>query len=233
MKLIKNPVEMKSNYIRVLKNPESPISERYRELCTRIERFNKDKKFKIIGITSSIQGEGKTITSINLSLAMASYGKRVLLMEGDLRHPSIKGYLNISDDGEKQGIIEVLEKDLPIESVLFNNIMNNFYYLSAGKLEGKNSSVILDSNKMRELIQRLRAKFDYIFVDSPPILALADVNVISTLVDYLLIVIKAGGTRKELVTKAIDSISKGKILGIVLNEVDSNYTPAKYYGQYY
>ncbi|OGP16603.1 MAG: hypothetical protein A2V21_300980 [Deltaproteobacteria bacterium GWC2_55_46] len=203
------------------------VAERYRILYTRLEQLSLKNSYKTIAITSAIKGEGKTTTAINLAYLMATeFGKKVLLMENDLRCPAISsGYLNM---GRLNGLIDVINGDADLRSAINRLDDTNLYFLPA-RASAKNSSVLLDSQSMRSVLDNVKAHFDYIIIDAPPILPLVDMNILSRMVDGLLLVVRAGSTPKDLVKKAVGALPLKNLVGVVLNGADDVHMKKYYY----
>lgn len=202
------------------------VAEKYRILFSKLEQISLKNSYKTFAVTSAVKGEGKTTVSLNLAYVMATeFKKKVLLIESDLRNPSISSnHLNM---GRLFGLVDVLKGEVDLMSAISRLDDTNLYFLPA-RQSVKNSSVLLDSPQMRSVLNSVKNDFDYIIVDSPPILPLVDINILSKAVDGFMLVVKAGKTPKDLVSKAVSSLPKENILGIVLNgATESNKN--KYY----
>lgn len=206
---------------------DTMICERYRILYTRLEQISARRSLKSFAVTSAIKGEGKTVTSLNLAWLMANeFGRKVLLIESDFRNPSISSnYLSM---GRLSGLVDVLKGDADIKSAISRYEDTDLYILPA-RASVKNSSMLIDSQGMRNVLDRAKNDFDYVIVDSPPILPLVDMNILSRLVDGLLLVVKAGSTPKDLVRKAINSLPARNVAGVILNGADDNHMKKYYY----
>lgn len=203
------------------------ISERYRILYTRLEQISARSSMKSFAVTSAIKGEGKTSTSMNLAWLMANeFGRKVLLVESDFRSPSISSsYLNM---GRLSGLVDVLNGDADIRSAI-SRFEDTRLYLLPARTCVKNSSMLIDSQGMKNVLERAKSDFDYVIVDSPPILPLVDMNLISRMVDGVVLVVKAGATPKDLVRKAVNSLPNKNVTGVVLNGADDNHMKKYYY----
>ncbi len=212
----------------VVTNGRDPLAaEQYRVLYTRLEQTRSRKSSKAFAVTSAVKGEGKTVTSFNLAYVMAKeFRNKVILVECDLRNPTIRSsYL---DSENQYGLVDVLKGDVELEDAIVQLESTELYILPV-RQNVKNSSELLSSQHMKELLKTLKKRFDYVLIDSPPILPMADINILSRMVDGLLLVVRAGKTPKDLVKKAVNSITGGKFVGIVLNGAD---TPLGRYGWY-
>lgn len=211
----------------VMDNKGSMVAERYRILYTRFEQISLRNSFKTFAVTSAVKGEGKTTTSLNLSYMMAAeFGKKVLLMESDFRNPSISSnYLRM---GRQSGLVDVLKGEADLRSAITRYEDTNLYFLPA-RCSVKNSSILLDSANMSSVFKTVKADFDYIIVDSPPILPLVDMNILSRAVDALMLVVRAGSTPKDIVRKAVSSLPRKNVAGVVLNGADDIHLDKYYY----
>lgn len=198
-------------------------SEQYRILYTRLNKLKEQENIRTIAITSAVKGEGKTVTSLNLSCVIAQeFKKRCLLMECDLRNPEISSKY-LERNGTGPGLADVLrgEADL-FDAIVRVGSGENLFCLPVGQ-SVRNSSELISMPSMSASIDSLRDEFEYIIIDCPPIMPLADMEIISRLVDGLLLVIRAGKTPKDIVRKAVNSIQDGRFLGTVLNGVDAPF----------
>ena len=195
--------------------PKSPVAEQYRILRTNIQSLNAKKPPKVITISSSIHNEGKTVTSINLAIAMAHdlNNKKILLIDSDLRKGRVARYLGIKVEF---GLSDLLTNGVALEDTLLNIGINNLVVMAAGKVP-HNPAELLGSNRMKDIVQALRDKFDYIILDSPPIIPLTDPGVIGAISDGVIMVVQAGRTQRGIVKHAEDLLSQAqaKILGYI------------------
>lgn len=187
----------------------------------------------IIGITSSTRGEGKSTTSINLSYVLAEKGSRVLLIDGDLRIPSIEKKLNMD---VSVGLSDLLKgKDIQIEE-LQSSILDNWFILPAGTIP-PNPSELLGSNKMKKVLDDLKSNFDYIIIDLPPVNVVSDALSISRFITGMIVVVREDYTEKKELNSCFRQLdlSNVKILGCVMNGTKVNAKSYKKYsyGDYY
>jgi capsular exopolysaccharide synthesis family protein len=168
----------------------------------------------IFAISSSIKGEGKTITSLNLALVMArDFGKKILLIEGDLKNPAIARYLQLKLQSD---LVDILLEKADLQSSILTFAVENLSVLPVAK-SVSNSSSVLSSQKMSMLLSMLKEKYDFILIDCPPVLSLPDMNIIEKLVDGILLVIRAERTPRDAVKTALNSLGTDKIVGVILN----------------
>ena len=214
-----------------IRNPKSPISECYRGIRTSIEFSNLDKEMKIITITSSMQNEGKTTVIANLAVSFANLEKKVLLLEGDLRNPSVHRMFNISNIN---GLTDILLKDKAFAECVHCTDVKNLHVLTCGAMP-PNPSEILSSKKMKEFINELREYYDYIFIDTPPIGVVTDAGIVSTYSDGCVFVVGSKQCDIEMAKiakKRLEDVG-ANIIGAVLNKFESEGNGYNYYNYYY
>lgn len=210
----------------VEKEPKSIAAESYRTLRTNLQYSSFDKEYKVIVVTSSEPGEGKSTTAGNLAISLAQGEKKVLLIDCDLRKPSLHKRFKISNI---VGLSDVL---IGMESLSksVNRYKKNLMILTSGKIP-PNPSEMLGSEAMTDLLKKLKEEFDYIILDTAPILAVTDSQILSTKADGTILVVKAESTKKESVQNAINLLKKvnAHIIGTVLNGVDTKRSNYYYY----
>lgn len=208
------------------KNSKSIVSEAYRTLRTNIQYSSFDKEIKTILITSSEAGEGKSITTGNLALSLANDSKRVILIDCDLRKPTVHKKFKISN---VSGLSEVLvgKKSLTDSIHKYNE---KLHILTSGKIP-PNPSEMLGSKLMSRLLAELKDVYDYVILDTPPVLAVTDSQILSTKVDGTILVVRAGVTKEDRVIEAKNALDKVKanIIGTVLNRVERSRNKYYYY----
>jgi capsular exopolysaccharide synthesis family protein len=191
-----------------------------------------EHKRKTLVLTSSGPKEGKTTTAVNLAIVMAQTGEKVLLLDADLRKPRVG---KVFDIHEKEGLTEVLAGDRTVDEVLHKTDIKNLSAIVCGAIP-PNPSELLGSHKMSELLEKLEKKFDRIIIDTAPVLAVTDAVVLSNKVDGTMVVIKAGETNRNAVLKTkeiLKSVQASRLIGVVLNMVDTAKTGSHYYYNYY
>ncbi|MGG7058157.1 CpsD/CapB family tyrosine-protein kinase [Clostridium tertium] len=210
----------------VEKEPKSIAAESYRTLRSNIQYSSFDKEYKVIVVTSSEPGEGKTTTAGNLALSMAQGDKRVILIDCDLRKPSLHKEFRISN---LVGLSDVIvgKADL-IKAVHKHN--NNLVVLTSGKIP-PNPSEMLSSKTMGKLLETLKESFDYIILDTPPVQAVTDSQILSTKADGTILVVRSEKTKKDSVENALNLLKKvnANIIGTVLNGVEASRNKYYYY----
>lgn len=210
---------------------KSPASEAYRMLRTNIQFSSISRELKVIAVTSSIPGEGKSTTACNYALSLVETGKKVLLIDCDLRKPTIHRKFRISNTS---GLTNILLGETTIENTL--SLVGGLSILTSGTLP-PNPAEVLESQRMKDFLQEMKSHFDYIIIDTPPLLAVADGQIISSMADGVLLVVESKKTPKDSVLKSKDLLinANANILGIILNKCEiSNKKGYGYgYGYYY
>jgi capsular exopolysaccharide synthesis family protein len=216
----------------IAEGPDSPHAEAYRVLRTNILFSLKDPKLNTITVVSGGAGEGKSTTIFNLATVFAQNGSRVLIVDSDLRRPSLHKILKVSNS---VGLTNYLLKQSTLEEVIQTSPLATLDFLPSGKLPSSSMGV-LSSAQMKELIRDLKRRYDYVFFDSPPIMGVSDASILSSEVDAVMQVIQYRRYPQPMTIRAKQMIEKvgGNLLGIVLNNInmasDENYY---YYSGYY
>lgn len=197
-----------------LTEPASFAAEQYQGLRLKIERLARDRGARVIAVTSPAAGDGKTLTSINLAAALGS-GARVLLVDADLRQPSIATRLGVAEPGT--GLAEMLESDsLGLKDATRRFEPFPFDVIPGGKPVGS-AHQVLRSPRLEELIGEARRHYDYIVLDTPPLIPVFDSVLLAPAVDGLLMVVAANRTPRRLLGEALNLLDASKVLGIVFN----------------
>ena len=210
------------------------IKEAYKTARTNtIFALNSDKGCKRLIVTSSIPGEGKSLTSVNIAVTFAMANTKVLIVDCDLRKPKLHRYL-ASDN--KKGLSNILGGFDKLEDCLKYNKELNVHFLTAGHTP-PNPIELLSSEKMEKLLDELSEDYDFIFLDTPPVNVVADTSAIAKYSDGILFVVRHKFTTQDMVYKAISSLefANAKVLGFLLNDVDLSsysYTSKVGYGGY-
>lgn len=208
-------------------NPRSPISEQYRTLRTNLEFSSVDKALKTILVTSSSPSEGKSMTTANLAVVYAQQGKKVLLVDADLRKPTVHYTFRLDN---LRGLSNILVNEATIEDTAYSTGIGNLDVISSGPIP-PNPSELLGSRRMELLINEASNIYDLIIFDTPPVLAVTDAQILGNVVDGSILVIRSGQTEYELAIKAKEALepAKAKLLGTVLNDREKTSTPNYYY----
>jgi len=231
-------------------DPKSLAAEAFRSLRTNLQFMSLEIKGKSFLITSSFVQEGKTLNVVNLALSVAQTGDKVLLIEADLRkplihknfglakEPGLTDYVLGNYDWEEviNNISDVMLGDFELDEILRTPGLDNLHILTAGT-RPPNPTEILSSDRFREFLKEVRQQFDYIFIDAPPILPVADATEIAPLVDGVVLVYTVGRIGRGVLKRAKSTLDNvdAKVLGIILNNVKPEVGPDyfRYHAQYY
>lgn len=212
--------------------PDTPHAEAYRVLRTNVLFSRKDESLNTLSVLSGGAGEGKSTTLLNLATIFAQSGGRCLVVDSDLRRPSIHKLLRLTNS---IGLTNYLLKQNTLEEVIQTTQLATLDFLPSGKLPSS-SMGILSSEKMKELIRELKLRYDFVFFDSPPLLGVSDASILASEMDMVLQVVQYRRYPQPMTLRAKQMIQKvgGNLLGIVLNNInmsqDENYY---YYSGYY
>lgn len=210
-------------------DPRSVVVEQYRNLRNQILSEIKAKKYKILAVTSSVRGEGKTTISANLAISFTTNRDvTVVVIDADMRSPSIHRFFGVS---QEEGLSELLEGNAEFGHSLKETFTENIKILSAGE-KPSNPSELLSSPRMLKLIEDLRRdeNINYVIIDTPPVIPATDPRVVAEIADTTIFVTKANYTGKELIAHSLSLLGKSEILGVVLNNMIglSSYYPSYY-----
>lgn len=212
--------EITSPYLITVQEPGSPVSEEYRKLKSLIVRMTQDKFLNTIMVTSTCKGEGKTITALNLAITLAQeYDHTVLLVDADLRAPSITRYLGIKAEA---GLSDCLSNGRDIGSALVKTGIGKLVLFPAGATVS-NPVEMLSSSRMKQLMQELKNRYRdrYIIFDTPPVLQFAEAHAIGSCVDGVVFVVGEGQAPVNDVKEAFRLLKDCEMLGVVFNNVAS------------
>jgi protein-tyrosine kinase len=203
--------------------------EQYRRLAAALHHMQAINGLKVVLIASAVAGEGKTLTAANLALTFSeSYEREVLLIDGDLRRPSLARTFGIASmPGLSDGLVRDYVGKLPLQQV-----SDRLTVLPAGRAN-PDPMAGLTSERMKQLIAEAREAFDWVIVDTPPIALMTDANLLSAIADGVVLVVKANSTPLMLVKRAVDALGPNKLLGTVLNRATTAGQGDKYYDYYH
>lgn len=211
-----------------ISNPRSPASEAYRSLRTNLEFSSLDKPIRSMVVTSAAPEEGKSTTLANLAVAIAQAGKKVILVDCDLRRPSLQ---KIFDARSTVGFTDMMRDDALLKKPpLQETAVTGLRLLVSGTIP-PNPAELLGSKRMEEVIATLLKNADMVLFDAPPVVAVTDAAVLSSKVDAALLVVSAGKTKRDHAKKAKALLDKvnARLIGTVLNNVKGEASLYQYY----
>ena len=210
-------------------DPHSPIAEQYRILRTNFQSLRAKPGAKVIVVTSAVHGEGKSVTAINLALSLARQEKlKVVLVDADMRRGSVPKWLGLG--ACEEGLSTVLSRSGELDGTLVQLQQPALTILPAGP-HPDHPAELLESVAMKRALAILKAQFDFVVIDAPPILPVADAGILAAQADGVLLVVQAGKTQRRTVLQAHEHVKmmKAKLLGCILTHMEYLPGHAKYY----
>jgi capsular exopolysaccharide synthesis family protein len=216
---IRTPIAARVAEKLVIMKETSPVSvEQYRKLAASLHQAQLERNIKVVMIASAMSGEGKTLTAVNLALTLSeSYRRRVLLVDADLRRPQMHELFQLPNvSGLNEGL-----KAPELRPLSVFEVSPRLVLLPAGRPD-PDPMGILASERMRQVIQEASAAFDWVIMDTPPVVLLPDTNLLADMADVSVLVVAAGKTPHRMVTRAVELLGHERILGVVLNGAEEN-----------
>ncbi len=207
--------------------------EQYRRLAATLHQNQATTGLKVVLVVSAAAAEGKTLTAANLAMTLSeSYQRRVLLIDGDLRRPSLDALFRIdASPGLNEGLTSTEERTMSVRAITPRLMVLPAGQATADPIAG------LTGDRMRRLIDEARGSFDWVIVDTPPVGLLPDANLLASMADGAVLVVRAESTHYHLVQRAIEALGRDRILGVVLNRAteagEGYYAYGQAYGRYY
>lgn len=211
-----------------LVDPSSPVSEQYRTIRTNLQfASSADQQVQTLVVTSSGPSEGKSLTSANLAIVFAQTGQNVLLVDADMRKPTIHKTFQLSNEA---GLSTVLSTGVSPEETAQKTVVENLSILTSGP-KPPNPSELLGSEKMNQIMGEARDLFDIVIFDMPPVVTVTDAQIMSSKVDGTLLVARENWTRKDALNQAKESLDlvQARILGVIYNGTKQDKDKAYYY----
>lgn len=201
-------------------DPKSIAAEQYRILTTNLMALNRGKPPKTLAITSSIASEGKTVTALNMAITMsqATHKPKILLIDADMRKGKLVKYLGVPP---QKGLSEYLSGQAELGDVVFNLDIDHLSFMSSGAVPA-NPVELLGSERMRNLLTTLRTQYDFVIIDTPPVIPVADAGIIAGSVEGVIMVIQAGRTQRGMISRSTELLAQGhgKVVGHILTGVE-------------
>ncbi len=213
-------------------DPKSPIAEQYRILRSNLMALNRQRPPQVLVLTSAIHQEGKSLTATNLSVVLAqSQNRRVLLIDADMRKGTLKKLFALDS---QPGLSEVLQGKVEMESVLLRTDVQQLTLLLAGRTP-THPAELLESDRMKGLVEEMRKRFDMVVIDAPPIASISDAGLIARYTDGVVLVVQAGRTQRKLVIRSYELLQQMQVtvLGFVMTHADYYVPYYHYYQKYY
>lgn len=210
--------------------PKSAIAEAYRSLRTNLGFASIDQENRVILLTSSSPMDGKSTITANLAVVLAQAGNKVVVVDCDLRKPVQHKVFSVDNS---RGLTSCLLGQTRIEDAVHETVVENLSILPSGPIP-PNPAEIIGSSRTAAFWQTLRETYDYVIIDAPPVLAVADASILSSQVDGVIMVIRSGNTRNDVALEAKEQLQKANahIIGVVLNQVNMEGQEYKYYYYY-
>ena len=211
-------------------DPKNPAAEAYRVIRTSVQFAQAGKELKTIAITSCTPNEGKSMTVANLAIVLTQAGKSVLIMDCDMRNPTVHKNFNLSN---KVGLSSCISMGTAVADAVQATAIEGLDALTAGVIP-PNPSELLGSERMQNILQHAKEEYDYVLIDTPPVLPVTDSLVLGRMVDGLILVIDSGEVKVEMAREVKNQLihAGANILGVVLNKVRSEHHGYGY-GYYY
>ncbi|WP_068317763.1 GumC family protein [Aliiruegeria sabulilitoris] len=217
------PIRRRSDLVGYLRDkPTSPAMEAIRNLRTSLLLLKPDRQPKVIMFTSSIPGEGKTTLAVGLAMNLAGLSKRVLLIEADIRRCTLSKYFSDSDRAPHNNLLRVLEGDVQLSEAVNSNLTEGIHVL-LGENTTINAADLLSSESFSKLLEDARTQYDFVIIDTPPVLVVPDARVLAPVVDALLFAVKWDSTPRGQVMEAMRQFEAvdQHVTGLVLTQIDT------------
>ncbi|RJE48982.1 MULTISPECIES: CpsD/CapB family tyrosine-protein kinase [unclassified Dehalobacter] len=218
---------MREYNLRTLDNPKSLTAEAYRTLRTNIQFANADKVIRRILFTSAGSEEGKSSIVANLAVSMSQAGKNVIIIDADLRNPSQHKIFGLSN---LLGLTITLAEDVPVSDFIVKTPHEGLDILTSGPIP-PNPAELLDSRRMKHILNEITQTYDFVLIDSPPVIPVTDASILAQLVDGVVLVLAAREVKREYALRAKEQLEKvgAKILGTILNKAKVQSKKQNYY----
>lgn len=221
----KTPV--RAEEIAMVREPRGQIAEQFRSLRNSIAALNPDGAPRSIVMTSALRGEGKSVATLNLAIALAEIqGARILLLDADLHHPSLERYLGLP---RRQGLTELVRGTCPMDRAVRATSIANVSLLAPGQLP-TNPSELLGSDRVRIVLGQLKQRFSYILIDTPEAMTISDASMLGAIADGIVLVVRLGSTPRQFVEQTHNTLETmgGNVLGTCLTAARIEDTAANY-----
>lgn len=210
--------------------PKSPISEAYRTIRTNLQYSSVDKPLHTLMFTSSGPGEGKSTTIANMAVVLAQAGKKILLVDTDLRKPTLHYFFRVPNS---LGLTNLLAGGFHLKEVIRETSVEGLHLLPSGPIP-PNPAELLGSEKMKQAVEEMKSAYDLILFDTPPVIAVTDAQILASELDGVILVVHSGKTNREMAVKAKGLLETvhANLLGVILNH-NKMERKKDYYYYYY
>lgn len=224
-------LKSRSNELIVLNNPKSPVTEAYRSIRTNLNFMSPDKPLKTLVITSSAAAEGKSLTLVNLALSIAQNGKKVIIIDADLRKPMQQKFFEMTNFN---GLSSILTGEIGFDEALRETNVEGVSLISTGVIP-PNPAELLGSRKMEEILKRAHEEADMVLIDTPPVIAVTDASILASKVDGVILVVASHQTHDQILVKSREILERAQanIVGVVLNKYPVHHENQYYHYYYY
>ena len=215
-------IEKGAKLITVAK-PKSPVSEQFRTIRTNINFMAVDHDIKSVAFTSANISEGKSTIAANVAITYAQVGRKTLLIDGDLRRPTVHTTFNLSNRMGLSTVISSKAKEVDLDKVIQDSGVKNLSILTAGPMP-PNPSELISSKRMHDFINLTEEHYDLVIIDLAPVLEVSDTQSLSRYLDGIILVVRQGRTQKLAIKRSVEMLhfAKAKILGYVMNDISSD-----------
>jgi len=229
--LSRKELKSRSNELIVLNNPKSPVTEAYRSIRTNLNFMSPDKPLKTLVITSSAAAEGKSLTLVNLALSIAQNGKKVIIIDADLRKPMQQKFFEMTNFN---GLSSILTGEIGFDEALRETNVEGVSLISTGVIP-PNPAELLGSRKMEEILKRAHEEADMVLIDTPPVIAVTDASILASKVDGVILVVASHQTHDQILVKSREILERAQanIVGVVLNKYPVHHENQYYHYYYY
>ena len=210
--------------------PSSLMAEAYRSVRTSLMLSSPDHAPRVVLVTSAVSSEGKTVTAANMAISLTQTGHKVVLVDADMRKPRVHSIFAL---GNVPGLSSVLTGSAELKDIIHKSSIPNLFVLPCG-ITPPNPGELILSDRFKQLVQVLRQYFDYVVIDSPPLINVSDAQILVLISDAVLLVVKSSSTSRHLVKRAADLLMQSRIrnVGVILNELDVQNKSSTYYSPY-
>ena len=222
-KRVTNETMKKGVKLITVADPKSPVSEQFRTVRTNINFMAVDHDIKTMAFTSANISEGKSTVSVNVAVTYAQAGRKTLLIDGDLRRPTLHSTFNMSNQRGLTSVLTSDAKEIDLDDVIQDSGVDNLSILTSGPIP-PNPAELIGSKRMQTFIELVRDHYDVVIIDLAPVLAVSDTQELASHLDGVVLVVRQGVTQKAAIKRSVEMLkfAKVRILGYVMNDISSS-----------